>query len=392
MSPRRRASAAHGRGRRVAGARGLALLGAACLLPALAGCERAQAPQAAGEPVAAAMSAPAEDGFARAYAPRPLRFPEDHGPHPDFRTEWWYLTGNLEDRDGRRFGFQLTLFRFALAPDAPRRASAFATRQAWMGHFALTDAAAGRFHAFERFARGAAGLAGAAARPFRVWLEDWRIESLDPARFLPLRVRAARDGVSLDLTLGPGRGPVLQGDRGLSRKSAAPGNASYYYSYTRLPAAGEVRTDGARFAVHGAAWLDREWSTSALSPEQAGWDWFALQLADGRDLMYYRLRTRDGGVHPFSAGVLVGPGDGPPRRLGPADVRLSPVRHWTSPAGTRYPVAWRLQAPGLDLAVEPLLDAQEHAGTFRYWEGAMDVSGRDGAPVRGRGYLEMTGY
>jgi len=369
-------------------------LAVGCALLALAGCERSSPEPAARTPAAAAMAAmaaPAGAGHARAFEPRPLRFPRDHGPHPAFQTEWWYLTGNLEDAAGRRFGFQLTLFRFALAPGAPSRASAFATRQAWMGHFAVTDAAAGRFHAFERFARGAAGLAGAEARPFRVWLEDWRIESREPSRFLPLRVRAARQGVALDLTLGPGRGPVLQGDRGLSRKSAAPGNASYYYSYTRLPAAGELHTPAGRFAVHGRAWLDREWSTSALAPDQAGWDWFALQLDDGRDLMFYRLRDRDGGMHPFSAGILAGPGDGPPRRLGPAQVRLAPERHWTSPSGARYPVAWRLQAPGLDLAVRPLLDAQEHVGRFRYWEGAVTVSGRDGA-LAGRGFLEMTGY
>jgi predicted secreted hydrolase len=338
------------------------------------------------------MGAAPHAGYARALEPRALRFPADHGAHPDFRSEWWYLTGNLADPDGRRFGFQLTLFRFALAPRESERRSGLATRQAWMGHFAVTDVAGERFHAFERFARGAAGLAGARASPFRVWLEDWSISGLDPQALLPLRVRASQDGVALDLTLAPGRGPVLQGDRGLSRKSAEPGNASYYYSYTRLPASGRVQTPEGRFQVQGAAWLDREWSTSALAPDQSGWDWFALQLDGGTDIMFYRLRGPGGSMHPFSAGVVVGD-EGPATRLRASDVTLVPRRRWRSPRGGEYPVAWRLRTAELDLEVSALLDAQEHGGAFRYWEGAVAVSGHDGqGPVSGHGYLEMTGY
>ena len=367
------------------------------VLALLAGCgdDGARAKPAS---TAQLLAAPADAGFARALAPRVLRFPEDHGAHPDFRTEWWYFTGNLADASGRRFGFQFTVFRFALAPSTPRRASAFATRDAWMAHFAVTDVAAQRFHAFERFARGAAGLAGAHAHPFAVWLEDWRAAVLlpEPAAGgedpFPMRLRVHDGEVALDLVLGPGRERVLQGERGLSRKSAEPGNASYYYSYTRVPATGEVRTPAGRFQVAGQAWMDREWSTSALAADQSGWDWFSLQLDDGRDLMFYRLRDRAGAMHAFSAGVMV-PRRGRASSLAAGDVVLTPLRHWRSPAGGSYPVAWRLRTGTLDLEVSAVLDAQEHRAAFRYWEGAVSVRGRDAArPVTGHGYLEMTAY
>lgn len=356
------------------------------------------APARAGSPMTQVMASPADTGFARALAPRPFEFPRDHGAHPDFRSEWWYFTGNLADASGRRFGFQFTVFRFALTPAAPPRQSAFATRQAWMAHFALSDVAAQRFHAFERFARGAAGLAGARAQPFAVWLEDWVAQGVaadddapqsDP---FPMRLRVRDGEVALDLVLAPGRERVLQGEQGLSRKSAQPGNASYYYSYTRLPVSGEVHTPAGRFEVTGQAWMDREWSTSALAEDQSGWDWFALHLDDGRDLMFYRLRDRAGGMHPFSAGVIVPP-HGPAVPLVAGEVTLTPLRHWRSPAGGSYPVAWRLRTGTLELEVIALLDAQEHRGSFRYWEGAVRAHGRDAAgPLAGQGYLEMTQY
>ena len=370
--------------------------GLAVLVLALAGCGPGEAPgPEAGDPVSAVMNAQAEAGYARATAAGTLRFPRDHGPHPDFRTEWWYFTGNLADQEGRPFGFQLTLFRFALSPSAPARTSHLASRQAWMGHLAVTDVQAGGFHAYERFSRGAAGLAGATARPFAVWIEDWRVFSQPAVREadpLPMRLVAAQDGVALDLVLSRDRPLVLQGDQGLSRKSAEPGNASYYYSYTRLPARGRLRTPSGTFQVHGLAWMDREWSTSALAPDQTGWDWFALQLDDGRDVMFYRLRDARGAMHPFSAGVIADR-QGLRRRLRAADARLEPLEYWSSPSGARYPVSWRLAVADLDLRVTARLDSQEHRGTYRYWEGAVSVAGRGGAgPVSGAGYLEMTGY
>lgn len=339
--------------------------------------------------VSGALSAPSDQGYARALEPREFNFPADHGPHPELRTEWWYYTGNLETAEGRRFGFQLTFFRSALAPEMPARESAWATRQAWLAHFTVTDVQSGTFRSFERWGRGALGLAGAQAEPFRVWLKDWRVEGQ------PMRLVASEDGLGIDLVLQQGKPPVLQGEQGLSRKSAEPGNASYYYSLTRMPAAGTVRVGKERFAVQGFAWMDREWSTSSLGRDQVGWDWFSLQLSDGWDLMLYRLRKKDGTADPSSSGTLIGP-SGESRPLKLSDFEIEGTGEWRSPrSGAHYPARWRLRIPSeeLDLTVQPVLADQELDVSFRYWEGAVDLQGtRHGRPIRGRGYVELTGY
>ncbi len=344
--------------------------------------------------VASALGNADSAGYSRAHTPRPFHFPADHGPHPDFRNEWWYVTGNLSDERGRAFGYQLTLFRIALSPTPAAPDSAWRTRQIYMGHFALTDVAGQRHEGFERFSRDALGLAGAQAEPFRVWLEDWELASVS-VDFLPLRLRARQGDLALDLRLDAGKPMVLQGDQGLSQKSAEPGNASYYYSYTRMPTAGTVQIGAQSFTVSGSSWLDREWSTSALGPNQSGWDWFALQLDDGRELMFYRLRRQDGGSDPFSSGVLVA-ADGQTRHLPGDTVSLQALETWTSPhTGDTYPAGWRLRVPAeaLDLTVTPTLADQEMRLTVRYWEGAVSVQGHAGAtPVSGQGYLEMTRY
>ena len=344
--------------------------------------------------VSSALGGANSAGYQRAYAPRPFDFPADHGPHPEFRNEWWYVTGNLADATGRSFGYQLTIFRIALSPTAPPADSPWRVNQVYMGHFALTDVAGNRHYHFERFSRGALGLAGAHATPFRVWLEDWTLTGAE-SDLWPLRLHAHEGDIALDLTLAAGKPVVLQGDQGLSQKSAEPGNASYYYSYTRLPTQGAVRVAGQTFTVSGASWLDREWSTSALGPDQSGWDWFALQLDDGQDLMFYRLRRQDGGMDSFSKGILAAP-DGQTRRLRGNDVELQPLGQWVSPhTGDRYPAGWRLRLPAanLELTVTPKVVDQEMRLTVRYWEGAVAVSGRAGdQTVSGQGYLEMTRY
>ncbi len=344
--------------------------------------------------VGSALGGDANAGYQRAYQPRPFVFPADHGPHPAFRNEWWYVTGNLADATGREFGYQLALFRIALAPTAPVADSAWRTNQVYMGHFALTDAADDRHRAFERFSRGAMGLAGAQAAPLRVWLEDWELASTGSEPF-PLRVRAHQDDIAVDLLLDTAKPLVLQGERGLSQKSAEPGNASYYYSLTRLPTRGTINLNGQIFTVSGASWLDREWSTSALGPEQSGWDWFALQLDDGRDVMFYRLRRKDGGIDPFSKGMLV-EADGSARVLRWNEVDLQPLGAWTSArTGDRYPAGWRLRVPTeqMDLTVTPKIADQEMRLTVYYWEGAVAVGGHaSDQAVTGQGYLEMTRY
>lgn len=344
--------------------------------------------------VASVLGGGETEGYARAYAPRPFVFPDDHGPHPDFRTEWWYITGNLADAQGRRFGYQLTLFRIAVSPTLPAADSAWRTQQIVMGHFAVTDVAADRHYGFERFSRAAVGLAGAQTRPFRVWLEDWSLAGTDQDAF-PMRVQAGQNGVGVELTLATAKPPVLQGESGLSQKSAEPGNASYYYSYTRLPTRGVVTVGEERFEVSGASWLDREWSTSALGPEQSGWDWFALHLDDGRELMLYRLRRQDGGVDPYSSGVLVD-ADGGAQRLRAEDMAFEILATWTSPhTGDVYPSRWRLRLPAedMELTVTPRVADQEMQMQVRYWEGTVAVAGRAGGEaVSGQGYLEMTRY
>ena len=335
--------------------------------------------------------------YARADAPREFRFPADHGAHPDYRTEWWYLTGNLETGTGRHFGFQMTFFRFGIDPEPPERPSAWATDQLWMAHFAVTDSEAGKFHADEKFERQALGLAGAQTSPFRVWLDDWELASAGAGDtgWFPLRLLADGGGFALDLAIDEGKPLVLQGEDGLDPKGPEPGNASYYYSFTRLPAAGRVRIGDTEHAVSGLVWIDREWSTSVLGPGVEGWNWFAIQLDDGYDLMYYRLRQTDGGTAPYSGGILVGPDGEVAARYGADQARLEATGYWTSPeTGVRYTVAWRLQVPqlGIDLAVTPRMPAQELDLSVRYWEGAITVDGeRDGTPVTGVGYAEHAG-
>jgi len=343
-----------------------------------------------------------DERFARATAPRAFTFPADHGAHDGFRTEWWYVTGNLQARDGRAFGVQLTFFRNALIAggaggmETVAHPSQWRSAHVWMAHFALSDQAAGTFRYAERFAREAVGLAGASASPFRVALEDWSLASTSPSGndFLPLRLKAREGAFAVDLELESGKPPVLQGERGLSQKGPEPGNASYYYSMTRLRTRGTVTVDGSRVPVTGEAWLDREWSTSALGPDLAGWDWFALQLEDDRELMFYRLRRKDGAADPWSRGSLVA-ADGTSRTLTPNDVAFTVLSTWRSPTGATYPAKWRLTVPdeALDLELTPRVANQELAVTVRYWEGAVQVEGTSqGNPVAGHGFVEMTGY
>ena len=327
------------------------------------------------------------EGFPKAIEARQFRFPADHGPHPEYRNEWWYVTGNLDGDSGRRFGFELTVFRFALAPSPPGGSSAWRSNQVYIAHLALTDAEDERFLVDQRYARGALGLAGAGADPFRVWIGDWSIAA-EPGTER-WRLDAAGEDFGLALELIAEKPPVLNGDAGLSQKSDTPGNASYYYSMTRLSTRGSVEVNGRRFDVSGLSWLDREWSSSALDAGQQGWDWFALQFDDGSDLMFYNIRRAGGGADPNSAGTFVR-ADGTPWHLDPDDVEITVTDTWDSPLGGRYPARWSVEVA---LDVRPVMADQELSTTVRYWEGAVDVSGtRSGRAIHGRGYVELTGY
>ncbi len=341
----------------------------------------------------------ATTAFASAWKPADpsyrIQLPRDHAAHPAQRIEWWYYTGNLAAADGRRFGYQLTFFRVGVDP-SPANPSRWAVRDLHLAHFAISDLGRGRHAYADRLNRDGVGWAGARADTYRVWNEDWEATLDASGRH---RLRAADARIALDLVLDEGKPVVLHGEAGYSRKGPSPGNASHYYSLTRMPTRGTLTVDGERVQVTGASWMDHEFGTSFLEPGQVGWDWFSIQLDDGSEVMLFQIRRSDGSADPFASGTLVG-ADGRARPLGAGAFQLKAGDTWTSPrSGGRYPVAWQVWLPGEDLALEvrAAFPAQElrteDSTAVTYWEGAIEVRGtRRGRPVTGRGYLEMTGY
>ena len=363
----------------------------ALLLPFAVSGDEAEAPQSR---LSGLLGSGDDAGFEKAIDPRVFVFPGDHGPHPGFRNEWWYVTGNLDGDGGERFGFELTIFRFALTPALPAAESDWRSNQVYIAHFAVTDAGRERFYAAERYSRGALGLAGASADPFRVWIDDWEMGVAERGQPERWRLRASDPEFALDIWLTAAKPPVLNGVDGLSQKSAEPGNASYYYSITRWLTDGTLRLRDDEFRVSGLSWLDREWSSSALAADQLGWDWFALQLSDGSELMFYNLRKLDGSQDEHSAGTWIA-ADGTSRHIDRDEIDIAVTDTWDSPEGGRYPSAWTLRFPekGLSLDIRPVMADQELFTTVRYWEGAVDVQGeRQGESIEGRGYVELTGY
>lgn len=353
-----------------------------------------QRPAVDAPPALSLAGASDPSGFARAFEPRAFAFPQDHGPHFEYQTEWWYYTGHLTADNGEVFGYQLTFFRRGLTPGAPPAEAGLATNQIYFAHFALTDVSGQRHTFAERFSRGAAGLAGASAGPFGVWLENWSVESLNPDGS-EVRLRAQEGDLSLDLNLRATKPVVAHGDQGLSQKSNAPGNASYYLSYTRMATAGHVLARGQTLTVKGESWFDHEWSTSALGNGVVGWDWFSLQLSDGREVMFYGLRRADGALESVSGGTLV-EADGTTRQLLATDVVIETRAEWRSPVtDANYPARWHLSIPSaqIKLDIEPWLAEQEMRVSFAYWEGAVRFTGTSqGEAITGNGYIELTGY
>ncbi len=354
------------------------------------------------------LSAAADDRYLRAQGRREFEFPRDHGRHDGYRNEWWYVTGHLQTDAGRQFGYQLTFFRVLVRPPAgagqaePTPASGWTTAAIWLAQAAVSDIQRQRFLTSEQLSRELAGAAYAADDRLLVRLNRWslRAPEAQPLASTSMELFMDSDDFSLALTLQAQKPVVLQGDNGLDLKSAdAEGSASWYYSVTRLRSAGTLTlhsADGPQtFAVHGSSWLDREWGTSALSPRQSGWDWFALQLDNGHELMFYRLRRDDGSIDQASAGVLVDP-HGRVTRLRRADIKATPLASWYSrQSGKTYPVSWALQSAAGDwqLRIQPLLPNQAWNGRFQYWEGAVRVHGEwRGDDIEGRGYVELTGY
>ena len=340
------------------------------------------------------LEAPPDDisGFARAIDPWDWQFPRDHGAHPAFQTEWWYYTGNLASDEGRRFGFQFTIFRRAISPTDTASASEFRSNDIYMAHFTISDIARETFYHDLRFSRGGAGLAGATTEPtYRVWLEDWQVKAANDEATRQ-RISATSGDFAIDLQLEQVKPPALQGDKGLSPKSAEIGNASYYYSLSRLVTQGIITIGADSFEVRGNTWMDHEFSTSALGDNTQGWDWFGLIFDNNTELMIGQIRQSDGSVEPAFGGLLVYP-DGSARYLSANDFTITVTASWHSPhTAADYPSGWDIVIPGADgfqFTVTPLQADQElHGSGIEYWEGAVRISG----DVQGYGYAELTGY
>jgi predicted secreted hydrolase len=351
--------------------------------------------------------------FCRALPGYKFEFPRDHFSHPCFRTEWWYFTGNLSDSNGRRFGFELTFFREGVDNAFPNL-SRWRVDDLYLAHFAISDIAAERFFYADRLHRRGIEMAGADAAKRRIWNEDWFAELRMTGGSESWLLEAAEDGRRVRLELNPLRPPIIQGRDGISQKADGEGNASHYYSQTRLATSGVIETGGATYQVSGLSWMDHEFSTNQLQAGQVGWDWVSLQLDDGTDWMLFQLRLEDNGnaggggtgagvvgsgKDPHSAGSMVLP-DGTSMQLRAEDFEMTPLDEWRSPhSGGRYPIRWHVQVPsqGLDVTISAAMEDQElltqETTGVTYWEGSIAARGtRKGNPVQGRGYLEMTGY
>jgi predicted secreted hydrolase len=322
-------------------------------------------------------------------------FPRDNFDHPDYRTEWWYYTGNLKAADGHRFGFELTFFRQGVNRPTTT-AGDWDVRDIYLAHLALSDLNGGRFYHTERLNRAGPGLAGASLQQQRVWNGNWQVEWANGQQDL----QAVAEDFALHLAMTSRKPPVIHGKNGSSQKGVGAGNASHYISFTRLLTNGTVELNGKTYNVEGTSWMDHEFFSSGLDKDEVGWDWLSLQLTDNTELMLYRLRHKDGSVDPFSSGTYVD-ALGKSTFLGLRDFSMTPVGETFASPNTRavYPIAWRVTVPtlGLDLQLKTPLPSQEltsdNSAGLSYWEGAITITGtKTSAPIGGVGYLEMTGY
>jgi len=339
----------------------------------------------------------AGEGWAFVTKPRAWSFPRDFGAHPEYRTEWWYFTGNLADLSGSRYGYQLTFFRQGTRQELSNPANAWDIRDLYLSHFAITDVARNRFHSSDRMSRRGPGLAGADLDGMDVWLLNWSARMKGSTIYL-----SARDsGMEIGLQLTPRKPPVLHGQNGYSQKGPEPGQASYYASLTNLKTQGTLKlgSSGTPIGVRGTSWFDQEFGSNQLTREQKGWDWISLHLSDGRDLMIYFLRLQDGSVEPSSSGSLIAPG-GNSRHLKLSDLTVSVLDRWKSPRSKgEYPSRWKIQVPSakIELTITPLIPDQEltteGSTGIAYWEGAVTGTGMSGGrEVSCEGYVELTGY
>ena len=342
-------------------------------------------------------SAVTDADWKQAIGPWQWAFPRDHGSHPQFRTEWWYFTGNLADATGKRYGYQVTFFRQAVLKHPEDPQNAWSLRDLYLAHFTLTDAAVGRFSYDERVSRSGPGLAGAAQDRMQVWLLSWSATMENNT----IHIQARNDQMSLALDLAPRKSVVLHGEHGLSRKGPREGQASYYYSFTDLETVGTLKTPGSphTLPVKGTSWFDHEFGSNQLAGDQVGWDWFSIHLSDRRDLMIYLLRRKDGTVEPSSSGTLVDH-SGRVTHLRLGDIQMEVLDRWKSQKSEAvYPSHWRISIPSqrIEVSVKPLVADQEllteGSTGIIYWEGTVIGTGTSGGKeVSCEGYIEMTGY
>ena len=326
---------------------------------------------------------------------RQYDFPRDHHAHDEFKTEWWYLTGNLTSERGRRFGYELTFFRQGIRPPSERAGaiSRFVVDDLKFAHFTVTDAAEKRFFFDQKVSRGSFGEAGFDDGDRIAWISSWNLKMNADGSF---DLAADAPDAAIRLHLVAQKPPVIHGSGGISRKAEGAGHASHYYSITRLETSGRVRVRTEDFAVSGASWFDHEWATNQLAPGQTGWNWISAQFEDKTELMLYQMRLANGTIDPISSGTFVRD-DGTSVSLTSADFEMTPESFWKSPeTKANYPIGWRVAIPKeqLEFRIEPVLANQELVfSPLIYWEGAFDLIGtRAGKPIRGRGYLELTGY
>jgi predicted secreted hydrolase len=337
----------------------------------------------------------AAEPWKQAVGPRDWKFPRDHGSHPEYRTEWWYFTGNLADAAGPRYGYQLTFFRQGIRYRLPNPSGPWDIRDVYIAHFALTDSTQKKFQFSERISRSGPGLAGAGTENMDVWLLNWSARMKDSA----INLQARNDQMEADLILTPQKPIIFHGRNGVSKKGPGGGQASYYTSFTHLETKGFMKTPwNTRTSVKGRSWFDQEFGSNQLTAAQKGWDWFSLYLSDGRELMIYLLRLRDGSIEPASSGTLI-EADGKTHHLRLADVSVAILDRWKSlSSGGHYPSRWRIQIPssGIDLTISPYVADQEIVSGsmgITYWEGAVSGQGTSGRQaVTCQGYVEMTGY
>lgn len=334
-----------------------------------------------------------EQSFEDVVPNRTLSFPKDHGKHPETQTEWWYFTGNLDSKD-RQWGFQLTFFRRSMFKDRAFSESAWGVRDLYPAHFAITDVTGSRFFHSEMISREGPGLAHAKDDDLDIKVKNWKAYR-DGQN---IKLYALEGAYGIEITLKPLKPIVLHGSNGFSQKGKDPKQASYYYSFTRMEASGNITFEGQTYNVSGLVWMDHEFGSSILSGDQIGWDWFSIQLDDKTELMVFSLRNRKGLFEkPF--GTLVTE-EGKPVELSEKGIKIIPTGTWKSPkTGTTYPSGWKIIVEGesIELSVSPLLQDQELSTSSStqviYWEGAISVKGTvRGKQVSGRGYVELVGY